>query len=219
MKALLRVPPRPAGRRSRPRRAVHRRGVDHRAAGLEQHAQHFRKRRALLDGGRRRRSARCRSRRWAASRRRRGSCAGACGLPSARASLPPPTRWRRQVPAGRSVKVMSCQGDLEIPVRRPGHRRTPIQGHARRLGKSRDCEGFRGIAVLSRFQRMADVAGLLPRPVFTRSSPTLPSAFRPTPSRVLRAKACRSKRVVADHRAAPQSDEDRRSGKPCGRAR
>src|SRR5919106_1430752 len=64
------------------------------------------------------------------------------------------------------VKVMSCQGDLEGLSGAPDIGGTPIQGHARRLGKSRDCEGLGGIAVLSRFQRMADVAGLLPRPVF-----------------------------------------------------
>ena len=48
------------------------------------------------------------------------------------------------------VKVMSCQGDLEGLSGDPDIGGTPIQGHARRLGKSRDCEGLGGVAVLSR---------------------------------------------------------------------
>src|SRR5262245_52841999 len=90
------------------------------------------------------------------------------------------TAWRAAstvAPASPSraerVKVMSRQRDLESLPGSPDIGGTSIQGHARRLGKSRAREGSRGVAFLARLQRMCDVASRLPRTVFQAQQPDL----------------------------------------------
>src|SRR5258708_1835558 len=65
------------------------------------------------------------------------------------------------------VKVMSCQGDLEVLSCRSDLDRAPIEGHAGWLGKPRYGEGFCEIGpFLPCLQRVADVAVPVPRPIF-----------------------------------------------------
>ena len=186
---------RPAGRRPRLGAAVHRRAVDHRAAGLEQHLQHLGARRALGRRRRRhRRSARCRSRPPAAARRSTGSCGCACGAPVC-ASGRRGRAGRRRPDGGRrsatGVMTSTRPGNRDAAPRDVDRRPFTITRGA--CGKSRDREALgQASPAWSGFAHGRSSTSRDHGRYSSRSRPTLPSALKLAPSRVVSVQACGS---------------------------